>query len=458
MTAASVSNSTIPLTSPPEYQGGGFTYAIITLLAIMGLLTILGNLFTILAFGHEPSLKKKPGDLLILSLSVADFGTGFVLLGTLPLYLGVWPFGKIGCKIFTGLGDVFLAPGIFTITFISVDRYLLVSKPYTKYLKKQTRKRIFGMISIAWGIGLLNGVTEVILWDLIDVSGTNVEHIDYNVECRSVPKHNSIFTLLQLLLFVICPLLIIELLSVGFIIHLRRRLHGIISGEFSGMADSRASSCVSINRNHDRIDDNEPITPQTPKPFDFSLSVATKLKSMSTSSMSLRVSHPKHVSHSLTSLQVPSHAPSRQGSRRPSAASLQVPHTSASRQGSRHPSIASLQVPHTASRRSSRSISIGSISSNLGGGNRRNRYVKPATTLAALVITLNLCMLPFCIYTLIVNALCPVCSSSLVRNLLSNLFYLNSFVNPFLYVATMSKMKVFYQRCLRRIGRSCNFV
>ncbi|XP_072039228.1 histamine H3 receptor-like [Amphiura filiformis] len=79
--------------------------------------------------------------------------------------------------------------------------------------------------------------------------------------------------------------------------------------------------------------------------------------------------------------------------------------------------------------------------------NPKNRYVKAAITLAALVIALNLCLLPFLLYTLYVSLVCPTCSDRLIRDTLSNIFVpLNSCINPILYAVTMSKIKRFYKR------------
>ncbi|XP_072039227.1 D(5)-like dopamine receptor [Amphiura filiformis] len=81
------------------------------------------------------------------------------------------------------------------------------------------------------------------------------------------------------------------------------------------------------------------------------------------------------------------------------------------------------------------------------GGSSTNRYVKAAITLAALVIALNLCLLPFILYTLYVSLVCPTCGDRLIRDILSNIFVpLNSCINPVLYAVTMSKIKRFYKR------------
>ncbi|XP_072039230.1 D(1A) dopamine receptor-like [Amphiura filiformis] len=86
--------------------------------------------------------------------------------------------------------------------------------------------------------------------------------------------------------------------------------------------------------------------------------------------------------------------------------------------------------------------------------NTRNRYTKAAITLGALVIALNICLPPFVLYILTVSFFCPECSNGLVRDMLSNLTFFNSCLNPLLYAATMGKIRRFYKTlilCKRRV-------
>ena len=85
------------------------------------------------------------------------------------------------------------------------------------------------------------------------------------------------------------------------------------------------------------------------------------------------------------------------------------------------------------------------------GGNKtnatgtRNRYVKAAVTLGALVVAVNICVLPFILYVIIVSFFCPQCSNGFIRDILANILYMNSCLNPILYAATMSKIRRFYK-------------
>ena len=78
-------------------------------------------------------------------------------------------------------------------------------------------------------------------------------------------------------------------------------------------------------------------------------------------------------------------------------------------------------------------------------GDSRKRYRKAAAVLGALVIVLNLCLLPFILYSLSVSLFCPQCYNVLVREILLDVIYLNSCINPFMYAVTMSKIRNFYK-------------
>ncbi len=84
------------------------------------------------------------------------------------------------------------------------------------------------------------------------------------------------------------------------------------------------------------------------------------------------------------------------------------------------------------------------------GTKPQNRYVKAAVTLAALVIALNVCLLPYILYTFYVSLICPICSNRHIRGIFAYVVVpLNSCINPILYATTMSKIKGFYKKIFK---------
>ena len=77
--------------------------------------------------------------------------------------------------------------------------------------------------------------------------------------------------------------------------------------------------------------------------------------------------------------------------------------------------------------------------------NPKKRYKKAAFVLFVLIFALNICLLPFTLYTLTISMICGTCNNKTVRNFLIDVVYLNSFINPFLYIASMEKIREFYR-------------
>lgn len=86
----------------------------------------------------------------------------------------------------------------------------------------------------------------------------------------------------------------------------------------------------------------------------------------------------------------------------------------------------------------------------------KNRYIKPAVTLAVLIIAMIVCLMPYVLYV-IIGAACPSCVAGVSTNVVYGLVllqYCNSLLDPFLYAMTQSKIKRFYQAKLQHIWSS----
>ena len=81
----------------------------------------------------------------------------------------------------------------------------------------------------------------------------------------------------------------------------------------------------------------------------------------------------------------------------------------------------------------------------------KNRYVKPAVTLGALVIAMTVSVCPYLSYVVIVGLLCQTCLDPSLVYQLSILLYSKPLFDAVLYSVTESKMRQFYKSSLRTL-------
>ena len=191
-------------------------------------LITIGNLGTIIAFRKLPSLRDKPSELLILSLSCADLITGSVVIPLFsPVYItpGYWPFKEMTCRICIFFTDLAVHASLFTLCMISIDRLLLVLKEYPQYMKIQTHFRIRTTLVIGWTCSIITGIIEVTLWEIAKELDESAGLIDYTQYCLSPPRRMQEFALSFFLILYFLPVLLVCGLSTAFFCLLYKRLN-----------------------------------------------------------------------------------------------------------------------------------------------------------------------------------------------------------------------------------------
>ncbi|XP_075934399.1 alpha-2B adrenergic receptor [Anarhichas minor] len=140
-------NRSTARTSPYTPQA---TAAFAIAITFMMVLTIVGNIFVIIAVLTSRSLKGAQ-NLFLVSLAAAD-----ILVATLiiPFSLanelqGYWAFSSIWCEIYLALDVLFCTSSIVHLCAIALDRYLSISRPVS-YGAKRTPTRIKAAIVVVW--------------------------------------------------------------------------------------------------------------------------------------------------------------------------------------------------------------------------------------------------------------------------------------------------------------------
>ena len=118
--------------------------------SVLSVLTVLGNILVMLAFFLDRQIRQ-PTNYFILSLSVSDFLIGLFSMPLLTIYIYAkeWPLNAVICDIWLSLDYTVCLTSIYTVLFITIDRFCSVKMP-AKYRKWRTKRKINIMIVISW--------------------------------------------------------------------------------------------------------------------------------------------------------------------------------------------------------------------------------------------------------------------------------------------------------------------
>lgn len=128
------------------------------------LITVSGNLLVMLSFFLDHQIRN-PTNYFILSLSVSDFIIGMFSMPFLTLYLmiGEWPFGKLICNLWLSLDYTVCLTSIYTVFFITIDRFCSVKIP-AKYRKWRSPNKIIVMVMLTWLVPFGLFFTSIFTW------------------------------------------------------------------------------------------------------------------------------------------------------------------------------------------------------------------------------------------------------------------------------------------------------
>ncbi|XP_040272729.1 leukotriene B4 receptor 1-like [Bufo bufo] len=144
--------------STPVLSTGKSASLGIAILSLAFIIGFPGNAFVIWTILTRMK-KRTVTCLLILHLAVADV----LVILTAPFFLhllstGSWTFGNIICKMCHYISCLSMYTSIFLITFMSMDRFLAVAKPFTSQ-KVRTKPIVRGIVSLIWLLASLLAIT-----------------------------------------------------------------------------------------------------------------------------------------------------------------------------------------------------------------------------------------------------------------------------------------------------------
>ncbi|XP_068162363.1 urotensin-2 receptor [Antennarius striatus] len=142
-------------TDPPmvTHQDTAATFTIGTILSIMCLVGVTGNIYTLVVMCQSMRTAASMY-IYIINLALADL----LYLLTIPFvvcthFLKGWYFGDIGCRILISMDFLTMHASIFTLTIMSTERYFAVLKPLDTVKRSKSYRKAIALL--VWAASLI---------------------------------------------------------------------------------------------------------------------------------------------------------------------------------------------------------------------------------------------------------------------------------------------------------------
>ncbi|ESO83966.1 hypothetical protein LOTGIDRAFT_108602, partial [Lottia gigantea] len=134
-------------------------------ITFVGITGVIGNFVVIYTFSRTKSLRTA-SNMFVVNLALSDLTfsavNGFPLF-SLSSFSHKWIFGRVACELYGLIGGIFGLMSINTMAMISIDRYLVITSPFTA-MRNMTHKRAFLMIVGVWIWSILWAIPPIFGW------------------------------------------------------------------------------------------------------------------------------------------------------------------------------------------------------------------------------------------------------------------------------------------------------
>ncbi|XP_065592568.1 melanopsin-like [Cyrtonyx montezumae] len=164
-------------------------YTVGTCVLVIGCIGIIGNLLVLYAFYSNKKLRT-PQNFFIMNLAVSDF---LMSASQAPICFinslhRKWILGDIGCDLYAFCGALFGITSMMTLLAISVDRYLVITKPL-RSIQWTSKKRTVQIIAAVWLYSLGWSVAPLLGWSSYVPEGLMIsctwDYVTYSPANRS---------------------------------------------------------------------------------------------------------------------------------------------------------------------------------------------------------------------------------------------------------------------------------
>ncbi|KAI5638878.1 7 transmembrane receptor (rhodopsin family) domain-containing protein [Phthorimaea operculella] len=170
-------------------------------------LSSVGNVCVCVVISRNKSMRT-PTNLYLINLAVSDFIVG--LFVPIEIYFfwipDFYPFGAVGCRAHYILWDCLSNSSVLTIAAFTVERYLVVTRPFLRQ-RLTMKSRVMKILAVIWVVSCVGCVPSVLNVDCLE---TNKKVYCYWMVTESV----KVFIVIDIILFFVIPMTIIVVLYV----------------------------------------------------------------------------------------------------------------------------------------------------------------------------------------------------------------------------------------------------
>lgn len=202
------------------YDGGNlldetFTVKIVLsiYLGVTMVLNIIGNVCTCAVIARNRSMRT-PTNCYLFNIAITDLLSGFFV--PIDIYV-IWvpdfyPLGEVGCRLHYILWDFVLNCSLLIITAFTLERYLVVTRPFLRQ-KLALNSRVYKIVGVIWFICALFIIPDIFYIDLL-------ERTKYVFCYYTVSADNSAMVGFEVFVFSVVPMVVITVLFVLIFIEL----------------------------------------------------------------------------------------------------------------------------------------------------------------------------------------------------------------------------------------------
>lgn len=140
----------------------------IIFLIICMIVSIVGNVCTCAVIARDKTMRT-PTNCYLLNLAITDLMTA--LFVPIEIYIlmvpDFYPFGEVGCRFHFFLWDCLSNCSALTISAFTVERYLVVSKPFLRQ-KLLLKSRVYKIIAVIWLTSCIFCIPDIFYIDLLE--------------------------------------------------------------------------------------------------------------------------------------------------------------------------------------------------------------------------------------------------------------------------------------------------